>query len=155
LFDDELVINTSVMSSFHKIGRFDILQKLCKKVIVPKGVMEEFSKEFDFPEFIKPHELNEKQLTIALSLGLGQGESQAIAVAMDLQKTVVIDENQARKLAKKLGLKVIGTFGLIKISFEDCLIDENERTKMVNDLGNDQHTETWLKNYVLEAKKIR
>lgn len=143
------------MSSFHKIGRFDILQKLCRNIIVPEGVMEEFSKEFNLPESIEPYALNKNQHAIASELGLGKGESQAIAVAKDLRKIVVIDETQARKLAKKLGLNVIGTFGLIKIGFEDCIINDTERKQIVDELGNDQHTEAWLKNYVLEATKIQ
>jgi predicted nucleic acid-binding protein len=154
LFDDAIVVNTSVMSSFHKIKRFDILHKLCKNVIVPKGVLEEFSEEFGQPKSIKPYELNHEQLTIASELGLGKGESQTIAIAMNLNKMAVLDESQARKLAKKLGVNVIGTFGLIKISFEDCIINDSERKAIISELSNDQRSETWLTNYVLEAKKL-
>lgn len=88
------------MSSFHKIKRFDLLQKLCREIIVPQGVLEEFSEEFGTPESIIPYELNEEQLKIATGLGLGKGESQTIAIAMNLGKTAVIDENQARNLGK-------------------------------------------------------
>ena len=66
------------MSSFHKISRFDLLKKSCYNLIVPEGVLEEFSEEFDLPNQIKPSKLNQNQLETATKLGLGKGESQAI-----------------------------------------------------------------------------
>ena len=45
---------------------------------------------------------------------MGDGESEAIALAMELDDVVlVLDDKKARRIAKQLDLKVIGTVGLL------------------------------------------
>jgi predicted nucleic acid-binding protein len=45
--------------------------------------------------------------------GLGQGESAVLAVALELRGTAVLDDRNARRCARVLGVPVIGTFGVI------------------------------------------
>lgn len=141
------------MSSFYKINRFDILAKMFKTIIIPEGVFEEFSDKFNRPKAAKPYILNATQRRLAEELGLGKGESQAIALAIDMKKFLAIDDCPARNVAKKLKVKIIGTFGLIKMAFEDCLINDTDRSQIISTLEQEQRNEEWLIKYVLDAKK--
>ena len=44
---------------------------------------------------------------------LDAGESEAITLASEVNAIVLLDEKDARSLAEKLGLKVMGTVGLL------------------------------------------
>jgi predicted nucleic acid-binding protein len=45
--------------------------------------------------------------------GLGKGESAVLSLALELDATAVLDDRNARRCAKALGVSVIGTFGVI------------------------------------------
>ncbi len=58
------------------------------------------------------------------SLGLGIGETQAISLAHELHAdAVLIDERRALTIARKAGLFVTGTLGVLEIAAEQGLID--------------------------------
>jgi predicted nucleic acid-binding protein len=45
---------------------------------------------------------------------LGCGEKEAIALAIEIQADrVILDDHQGRELAKRLGLQVVGTVGIL------------------------------------------
>ncbi|OYT31871.1 MAG: hypothetical protein B6U94_01575 [Thermofilum sp. ex4484_79] len=50
---------------------------------------------------------------------LGLGESSAILLALEKDKIVVLDDKRARRLARELGLEVIGTFSVLKKLHEE------------------------------------
>jgi predicted nucleic acid-binding protein len=49
---------------------------------------------------------------------LGLGESSAILLALEKGKIVVLDDKRARRLARELGLEVIGTLSILKRLYE-------------------------------------
>lgn len=49
---------------------------------------------------------------------LGVGESSAILVALNKGKVAVIDDKRARRLARELGLEVIGTIAILRELYE-------------------------------------
>ena len=64
--------------------------------------------------WIEIREVGNKSLTQLLKQTLDQGESEAIALAIELKADwTIIDERDARKVAKSLGLKVIGILGIL------------------------------------------
>ncbi|HLL73696.1 MAG TPA: DUF3368 domain-containing protein [Pyrinomonadaceae bacterium] len=44
---------------------------------------------------------------------LDEGEAEAIALASEQGHTIVLDDSQARAAARNLGLKVVGTIGIL------------------------------------------
>ncbi len=46
-------------------------------------------------------------------LNLGRGESEVIALGVETGIRVIIDDAKARKVAESLGLKVVGTIGIL------------------------------------------
>lgn len=53
-------------------------------------------------------------IVTALKTQLDEGESYAIALAMELGNLpIILDDKKARRIAKQLGLQVIGTLGVL------------------------------------------
>lgn len=113
------VSNTSPLIALKHAGVIDKLSLLFQKVIVPPSVMRELSvKEKDFFQsfsliFVeKPHD---KRIVAVLKTIVDEGEAEAIALALEKGNLLIIDDLKGRKLARRLGLKIIGTLGLLKI----------------------------------------
>jgi predicted nucleic acid-binding protein len=57
-----------------------------------------------------------------LSLIVDEGEAEAMALSLELGLPLLIDDQKGRKVAEKLGLKYIGTLGLLKIAKKKGII---------------------------------
>lgn len=137
-----IVLDTSVISAFSEIGRFlllrEILDRLGVKAIIPDTV----EKEIIFPEAESAMKKNGGWIDIEKAhdfekylLILHDGESGVIALAKKHSWIAALDDLDARKLAKKEHVKVIGTLGLLKIGYELCPIkDKPELKKIINEL---------------------
>lgn len=120
----------------------------------PRGVEEEFSVRFrDFPSFINIIDLDESQMERANALNLGRGERQAIILAEDLGAVLVMDDRKPRKAAKERGVETVGTFGIIREAYVECILSREELEEMVERLKQDLYYEEWLIRYVLDARK--
>jgi predicted nucleic acid-binding protein len=68
-------------------------------------------------EVIAPHDIDR-------TLQLGAGELEAISLALELRAdAVLIDERKALGIARRLGLLVMGTIGLLELAARRRLID--------------------------------
>lgn len=109
----ELVISdASCIIALEDIGELRILKGLFSQIIVTDIVKEEIQAEL--PNWIKvSKDYEERELKI-LKLELDVGEASAIALALkNPGSRIILDERKGRNVAKRLGLKVIGTLGLI------------------------------------------
>ncbi len=53
-------------------------------------------------------------VTIALKTQMDEGEAEAIALALELENVLLIlDDKKARRVAQQMGMKVIGTVGML------------------------------------------
>jgi len=69
--------------------------------------------------------VTDRKMVKLLKMQLGYGESEVIALALEKGiDRVIIDDKQARKVADKLGLKVIGTLGILILAKEKQVIKE-------------------------------
>jgi len=59
---------------------------------------------------------------------LGLGESSAILLALTKDKIAVLDDRRARKLARELGLEVMGTLSILKKLYENGVLAETPNT---------------------------
>lgn len=116
----QIVSDTSPLIILKKSGAIRILEKLFDEVIVTSKVREElYRKEKEFFEsagFIKIVEVKNQSLVSVLSVIVDEGEAEAIALALEKKLPLLIDDLKGRKLAESLGMKYIGTLGLLKIA---------------------------------------
>jgi hypothetical protein len=92
-------------------------------IIIPKAVWEEVveagsgrpgSVEVSSAKWISVQEAADKSLVNLLRTELDQGEAEAIALAHEVKaKVVLLDERDARSAAGKLGMRVLGTVGIL------------------------------------------
>jgi len=88
--------------------------------VIPSGVFEELRTDEELPgsriiceavrsEWIKVQRVDDLPLIRVLHRELDKGESEAIALALRTKaETILLDEREARRIAKLLGLKVTG-----------------------------------------------
>jgi len=76
-------------------------------------------------KFLQIEKVTDRKMVKLLKMQLGYGESEVIALALEKGiDRVIIDDKQARKVADKLGLKVIGTLGILILAKEKQVIKE-------------------------------
>ncbi|WP_456454012.1 DUF3368 domain-containing protein [Thermococcus sp.] len=118
-----VVSNTSPLIGLSNIGKLEILHELFGEVFVPPAVVREFRE--NLPTWIVVKRPGDKPLVTALSKLLGDGESEAMALALELGADfLILDDLKARKIAKELGIKVIGTAGLLLLAKKRGVVEE-------------------------------
>lgn len=122
------VLNTSPIVVLGKLGLLERGLSLFDEVEVPSGVLEEVKKKEDkayqeLMRVIDAGKISVEDIKKRLPK-LGLGESSAIFLALMRDKTVVLDDKRARKLARELGLEVIGTLSILKRLYEKGILAE-------------------------------
>ncbi len=90
------------------------------------SVTQEIQIEFggELPEWITIKKVEDVKRQNILELDLDSGEASAIALALENEQVLLlIDEKKGRGIAKKLGLVVMGTLGVIIKAKDKQLID--------------------------------
>lgn len=122
------MLNTSPIIVLVKLGILNEALKLFNEVEIPSGVLEEIERRKD-----KVY----RELTKAISEGkvrvesvkrrlprLGFGESSVILLALTKGRIAVLDDKRVRRLARELGLEVIGTLSILKKLYENGILAE-------------------------------
>jgi len=129
------VVNASPLILLGKTNHLGLLGALADQVVVPQAVVEEVGAKPDGKALLQviieepAYTLvdNEEATPEILSWDLGAGETQVITNAQSHgAERVVIDDLEARRCAKAMGLKVIGTLGIVGRAKAMGLIDQAE-----------------------------
>ena len=143
-----VVSDTTPLISLMKANRLDVLHKLFGEVLIPDAVFVEltgnarFRREADIirgSSYIRVVSVEEPKSVRILqcTTGLDRGESEAIIYADDHQADfLLIDEAAGRRTAKALGLRIMGTVGVLLNAFDDCILTEKDVTETLNLLRN-------------------
>ncbi len=117
-----VVANTTPIIALALIGQLDLLRKLFGEVLIPQAVEDEILKggasevgvtELREASFIRMTRLSDPGRADLLS-DLDRGEAEIIALSQEANADlVIIDERLARQHAKRLGLKLTGTLGIL------------------------------------------
>jgi predicted nucleic acid-binding protein len=124
-----VVANSSPLVILAKIGSFDLLNRLFPRLyisaevhheVVVSGVGLPGSSEVTKAEWIEVKQLqNQAGLSAAQEkYALGAGELSTILLAKEIRAAeVLLDDHNARKLARAEGLQVRGTVGVLETSY--------------------------------------
>ncbi|MDP9364009.1 MAG: DUF3368 domain-containing protein [Chloroflexota bacterium] len=111
------------MIALAQINLLDALAPLFADLTIPPALTHEIA-----PSVVRPHWIRSLVLRGTLDprvveADLGPGETEAIGLALELGTHVVaLDERRARRVARSLGLPLVGTAGLLLAAKQDGLI---------------------------------
>lgn len=133
-----IVSDTTPIISILKIDRLDLLKSIFSEIMIPKAVFDELTVNSKFPneaekvkncDFFKVVELSDRKEVdlFQRETGLDLGESEAIIFSkIENANTLLIDEVKGRFVAKSLGLKLMGTVGILITAFKTNLITKEQ-----------------------------
>lgn len=109
-----VVSNSSPLIAFAAIDRLPLLPAIFEIVTIPPAVVAEIRRALAVhPDWLRVKRLKHDVPEALLRPALGDGEREAIALALERHDQVLIDDRPARRLARALGLDVIGTVGVL------------------------------------------
>lgn len=133
-----VVSDTTPIISLMKAGQLELLQKLFGVVYIPEAVYRELTENEAFCEevrmvqkceFLYVEEVdNGKSVTILRNFtGLDAGESEAIILADEKHSDVLLmDEHKGRQVAKKMGIAITGTVGILTQAFDEGMLTRED-----------------------------
>jgi predicted nucleic acid-binding protein len=107
---EPVVTNSTCLISLERIGQLNLLPALFEPVMAPPKVQEEFGSSV---AWLRVQGLQNAALAMALEQLVDAGEAEAIALALERKTTLVLDDRKARQVAKRLGIRIIGTVGIL------------------------------------------
>lgn len=125
-----IVSNSTTLIILNDLGKLHLLNRLFEKIFIPQKVFEEVSykNSFSLPSFIqvKNIHIQKSELYIFLTKILDEGESEAIVLAKELTLPLIIDEKKGRKIAKNLGISIIGFLGVLYLCYSKKIVTRND-----------------------------
>ncbi|MBI4788215.1 MAG: DUF3368 domain-containing protein [Chloroflexi bacterium] len=117
-----VIANTTPIIALALIGKLDLLERFYGEIVIPSAVQSEVLSggstgvgvaELQRSIWIQVTPLADPTRADLLS-DLDRGEAEVIALAQELKAgLVILDERLARRHAKRLGLKLTGTVGIL------------------------------------------
>ena len=157
-----VVSDATPLISLMKAEMLALLEPLFHEVLIPEAVFSELTVNPDYAEeaqqiknsqFIRVVSVTEQKAVDVLrrSSGLDLGESEAIIYADDHHADVLLmDEARGRKVAKAMGLYIMGTVGVMLFAYEEKLISGKDVENALNKLKNaERHISDDLIRYAL------
>ena len=144
-----VVSNTSPILNLAIVGKLALLQEQFVEVLIPKAVLDELRIEEDLPGsndirnaisvgWLKVKKVFDKSKVRILSFELDKGESEAIALALQVKADwILVDEREARRICRQLGLRVTGVLGIILKAWKNGKISslEDILKELINKAG--------------------
>jgi len=125
-----VVANNTPLVALWVLDRLDLLRDLYGEVLIPQAVHAEFLETeralrqtaLDQAHWIKAVPLADPRRALAYA-SLDRGEAEVLALSEERDaRLVIIDEFKGRRYAKRLGLSLTGTMGLLLLAKEEGLI---------------------------------
>lgn len=119
-----VVSNASPLIFLSKLGELELLAQCFAEVCIPDAVHVEVG-DLPLPDFVQVQSISEfGQHYVAGSIGaLHAGELEAMVLAQETGADfVLLDDLRARQKAKRKGLGVIGTLGILQLSHAKGLL---------------------------------
>jgi predicted nucleic acid-binding protein len=159
-----VVCNATPLINFAAINRLDILKAAFGQIVIPQAVCDETTVAgFPASEFVL-QAISAKWLQVLpissiapnIPPELDEGEREAISLALETSQTqILLDEREARQVAQSLGLRVVGTLGILLLAKNRGIITQ---VQLVLDAMID-HAQYWVshrlyKEVLLQAREL-
>lgn len=141
-----VVSDTTPLISLLKINRLDLLERLFGQVLIPQAVFDELTADERFKleadqirgkQFIKVKAVKNPESANILkrATGLDQGESEAIILTDEQNADILLmDEAKGRTVSFQMGLKIMGTIGILMAAYEENELTADEARECIEGL---------------------
>lgn len=141
-----VVSDTTPVISLMKAGQLELLRQLFGVVYIPEAVYRELTDNEAFSEEVRMVQEckflymqkvdNGKPVAILQDFtGLDAGESEAIILADEMNSDVLLmDERKGRQVAKKLGIRITGTIGILTQAFDEGILTKEDVERCIERL---------------------
>lgn len=142
------VSNSSVLIALSSIGQLELIhQRFPDGVIIPQAVWKEVvetgagrvgAEQVAKASWLTISSVSNMNLLSLLRLELDEGESEAIALFIEQpNQAILLDEKNARRVAKQMNLPVLGTIGILIWAKQNGLIPNlKEQLDALQSIGN-------------------
>jgi predicted nucleic acid-binding protein len=103
-------VDSTCLIGLERINRLDIIPALFHPVFVTSDILSEIGSIYPWMQVEDP---SNSALEKSIALLVDKGEASVITLAHEKGFKVILDDRQARLIAKQLMLSVIGTIGLL------------------------------------------
>lgn len=144
-----VISNSSPIIHLAKIGRLNLLERLYSRILIPEKVYLECTDTVQYhtevelitqPAWIKRHLIEDDRLFNLLYAEIDAGEAEALVLALEQKADLLLlDDQEARSMARKLGLPVTGTLGVLLKAKNEGMINS-----FAEDLQKLQKSGFWL-----------
>jgi|AntDeeMinimDraft_5_1070356.scaffolds.fasta_scaffold00955_5 predicted nucleic acid-binding protein len=114
--------DSTILIVLSNIKKLDLLNKIYEQIHITSEIYEECS--LVMSDWIIVQKIKDKKYQKFLETQFDVGEASLIALSQEYNTPLLLDDLKARKLAKRLGLKVTGTSGIIQKAKEFGYIAE-------------------------------
>ncbi len=141
-----MVSNASPLIYLAKTGKLDLLRDLFHDIMIPNEVFKETCDTQGAPDAILiSTAVNEgwihivdskitKVNLLAKNSGIDNGEAASILLAKDQRALFLIDDKMGRSVAEILGIRCIGTVGVLLIALSKHILEIVELTNILNQM---------------------
>lgn len=105
-----VVADSACLIGLERIEALSILRDTVAEILIPQVVHAEWDRTVPW---ILVAQVQNQRVAEALATQVDPGEAEAIALAAERGVAVLLDDKKARRVAKQMGIKVIGTVGLL------------------------------------------
>jgi predicted nucleic acid-binding protein len=118
-----VIADTSCLIVLTKLNAITVLQLLYGKIYITEEVASEFGESL--PEWIRIETVKDRRSYEILLAILDPGEASAIALALERENVLlIVDEFKGRREARRLGIEITGTLGVLVKAKQTGLIKE-------------------------------
>ena len=107
----QAVTDSTCRIALERIGQLDLLPRLFAAVFAPPAVQAELGSPL---EWLVGRAASDLNVVTAPKTQRDEGEAEAITLAMELgDVSIILDDKKARRVARPVGLALIGTVGIL------------------------------------------
>jgi len=148
-----VILDNSVLSVFTRLNLLSQLKELLTSAMISKDVLDEYSEYWQkrIPNWIKIMEPNERIKVQSSPASLSSADLSLIKLSLEKKIPIASDDKPLRQFAKKLGISITGSLGLLKVLYQKRIIKTKEEymTFLIS-LEKDIYISDELKKWALE-----
>ncbi len=148
-----VILDNSVLSVFTRLNLLSQLKELLTSAMISKDVLDEYSEYWQkrIPNWIKIMEPNERIKVQSSPACLSSADLSLIKLSLEKKIHIASDDKPLLQFAKKLGISITGSLGLLKVLYQKRIIKTKEEymTFLIS-LEKDIYISDELKKWALE-----